>query len=66
MSEYKALVYGGKEAFLFSTYDLFSTYTFSTAETLEEFSKRLARSGFMANNTKWIMPSAILSVEVVK
>lgn len=63
MNKYNVKVYVGTMWSFFTQADHYEDYTFESSESLEVISKRLARDGFRTDNeTKWIMPGAILEV----
>lgn len=62
MSKYVVKVYIASWSFITHA-DHYDTYHFESSESIEVFSKRLARNGFSASNgTKWILPGAIMEV----
>jgi hypothetical protein len=63
--KYVARVYVATEWSFFTKADHFLDYAFQSDESLEVLAKRLARDGMrVSQGTKWIMPGAILSVEI--
>ena len=66
MSKYKVRVYEATAWSMFSQADHYSDYTLTSSETLKQIAQRLAQYGSAATDQKWIMPGAILTVEIVK
>jgi hypothetical protein len=60
MNKFKVRVYEATGWSFLTQGDHYEDYTFTTEETLERFAKRLAREGFLANESTWIMPGAIV------
>lgn len=63
---FKVRVYVATAFSLFTQADHFEDYYFDAKEPLVQFAQSLARTGFAVDdNRKWIMPGAILTVEVI-
>jgi hypothetical protein len=66
VNKFKVRVYQATNWSLLTQADHFEDFIFETNESLEKFSQELARTGFsIKNGKKWIMPGAIVSVDVV-
>lgn len=65
MNRYKVRVYTASALGFFTQADHYEDHFFDSGESLEQIVKRLGRDGFAVNGgRKWIMPAAILTVEL--
>lgn len=65
MCRYKVRVYEGTMWSFVTQADHFMDYSIDSAESLPEIARRLAHDGFSSGDgRKWIMPGAIIFVEV--
>lgn len=66
MYKYKVRVYEVGVFGFFTQADHYQDYDFTSDDSLEQFARRLSREGFAVDDgRKWIMPAAILTVEIV-